>query len=377
MWPRKTANRASRSGFTQTTLRASANRSRLAHRQTGAHSSPVELRADLPNTRIARIGDDSKSRIAADVPARIHKLRVVEDVEKFETDIESEILLNCGPLQYAEIGIVESRAVKEAPVGRPKSSESAVLNECACGWHTWVRIRGRGRLWRDEETSRVVGGRAIGICVTRIQRHDLANEIRHIRGRTAGQRIITVGLVHLDGKAGREPRDPLNLPALSQALRRIAESPVERDGPNVTDHKIVSDVAGRQPSAQLSIFEIHQVVESRRIVQAFSKGIRRQERKIAGLALYRDLRGVVDRIGARKRIGVVGAVAHLRSAGAEIGIQNLLPGAVNASRERRRTKRVTRNGSRRKLENVILITRSAAGGTCGHVDSPLRSELLA
>ena len=173
--------------------------------------------------------------------------------------------------------------MEEAPVGGAKRSESAVLNECACGWYTWVWIRGRGRLWRDEETSRVVGGRAIGICVTRIQCHDLAYEIRHIRGRTAGERIITVGLVHLDGKAGREPRDPLNLPALGQALRCIAESPVERDGPNVTNHKIVSDVAGRQPAAQLSIFEIHQVVEGRRIVQAFSKGIRRQEVKSLAL----------------------------------------------------------------------------------------------
>src|ERR1700730_4620156 len=221
MCPRKRANRASRSGFTQKTHRASADRPRLAHRQPGAYSSPVELCADLPNTRIARVGDDSEAR-AGDVPARIFKLRVVEYVEKFDTEVKSKILPNYGPLQYAEIGVVESRAVKEAPVGRPKSSESAVLNECACGWHTWVRVRGRGRLWRDEETSRVVGGRAIGICVTRIQCHDLADEIRHIRGRTAGERIITVGLVHRDGKAGREPRYPLNLPALGQALRRIA-----------------------------------------------------------------------------------------------------------------------------------------------------------
>src|SRR6202790_139847 len=98
MWPRKRANRASRSGFTQTTRRASADRPRLAHRQPGAHSSPVKLRADLPNTRIARVGDDSEVR-AGDIPARIHKLRVVEYVEKFDTEVKSKILFNLGPLQ--------------------------------------------------------------------------------------------------------------------------------------------------------------------------------------------------------------------------------------------------------------------------------------
>jgi hypothetical protein len=281
---------------------------------------PEKFRAHLADARITGIGDDSEVP-AADVPSRILELRVVEDVEKFDAEIESVVLLNYGPLRYAKIGVVESRAVEEASVGRPKSPENAVLNERACGYYTWVRICRRGRLWRDEETSRVIGGRAIGICVTRIQGHDLADEIRHIRGRTAGERSITVALVQLDGKTGREPRDPLNLPALGQALRCIAESPVEREGPNVAGHKIMFDVARRQAPAQLGIFEIHQVVEGRRIVQAFSKRVRRQERKIVGLALYRDLRGVVDRIGARKRIGVAGAVAHLQSGtGAEIWI---------------------------------------------------------
>ena len=80
------------------------------------------------------------------------------------------------------------------------------------------------------------------------------------------------------------------------------------------------DVAGRQTSAQLWIFEIHQIVEGRSIVQAFRKGVCRQECEIAGLALYGDLRGVVDRIGAGKGIGVAGAVTDLGPAGAEIWI---------------------------------------------------------
>ena len=188
---------------------------------------PVKLRADLTNAGIARVGDDSEAR-TGDVPARIRKLRVVEDVKKLQADIESVILLNYGPLQYAEIGVVESRAVEEAPVGGAKSAQIGVNGECV----------------GQEVTSRTVGSRATWIRLARIHRHDLADEIRHIRGRTSGERSITGVLVQLDGKAGRESRDSLNLPAAGQAFRRIAESPVERDGPNVTDHKIMSDVAG-------------------------------------------------------------------------------------------------------------------------------------
>src|SRR2546430_6773828 len=91
---------------------------------------PEEFCADLPNTRIARAGHNSEVR-AVDVSRRILKLRVVEDVEKFETQIESEILLDCGPLQYSEIGVVKSRAVEEAAVGGGQSSQRCVGRESA------------------------------------------------------------------------------------------------------------------------------------------------------------------------------------------------------------------------------------------------------
>src|SRR5271168_506254 len=77
---------------------------------------PVEFRADLTNARIARIADNAEARIGDD-PARVHKLRVIEDVEEFDSKVESVILLNYSSLQHAKIGVVETRAVEEAPVG--------------------------------------------------------------------------------------------------------------------------------------------------------------------------------------------------------------------------------------------------------------------
>lgn len=186
---------------------------------------PVEFRADLTNTRIARIRDD-REVVASDVSARINKLRVVEDVEEFETEIESEFLIDRGVLQHAEVGVIESRAVEEASVGGAKSPQIGINSERA----------------GQEIASRAVVGRATGIRLARIHYRYWAHEIRHIRRGAARQRCISDALVHLDGKAGRKPRDPFHLPALGQALRPFAEHPVERDGPNVAGHEIVPDV---------------------------------------------------------------------------------------------------------------------------------------
>ena len=68
-------------------------------------------------------------------------MRVVEDVEKFETEIESEILMNDGPLRDSEIGVVEPRTVEEAPICGAERSQIGVLNECAAGWDARVQIR--------------------------------------------------------------------------------------------------------------------------------------------------------------------------------------------------------------------------------------------
>ena len=58
---------------------------------------PVELGAELSDARSARAADNPKRRVA-DVSARIRKLRVVEDVEKFDAKIESQILFDHGVL---------------------------------------------------------------------------------------------------------------------------------------------------------------------------------------------------------------------------------------------------------------------------------------
>ena len=100
---------------------------------------PVELGANLPNARIACVGHDSEVR-AGDVAARIQKLRMVEYIEKFDTNVKGKIRFQLRPLQQPKIGVVESRAVKESPVGVAKSAEHAVLDEGPRGRHTRVWI---------------------------------------------------------------------------------------------------------------------------------------------------------------------------------------------------------------------------------------------
>ena len=59
--------------------------------------SPVELNAKLPNPGRTGTANNPKRR-AADVSSGIPKLRVVEDVEKFDSKIESQILFDHGVL---------------------------------------------------------------------------------------------------------------------------------------------------------------------------------------------------------------------------------------------------------------------------------------
>jgi hypothetical protein len=59
--------------------------------------SPVEFNAELSNARRTGTANNPKRRVA-DVSPGIRKLRVVEDVEKFDTKIESQILFNHGVL---------------------------------------------------------------------------------------------------------------------------------------------------------------------------------------------------------------------------------------------------------------------------------------
>ena len=83
--------------------------------------SPIEFKAELSNARIARIGDNPEA-CAVNVPTRVHELRMVEDVEKFDTEIERIVLMDHGSLRKAEIGVVEARAVEEPTVGGAESS---------------------------------------------------------------------------------------------------------------------------------------------------------------------------------------------------------------------------------------------------------------
>jgi hypothetical protein len=86
--------------------------------------SPDKLRAELSDAWIASIGDLAKAR-TADVPARIHELRVVEYVEEFGTDFERHGFLDGNYLRDTQIGVVEARTMEESTVRRAEASAIA------------------------------------------------------------------------------------------------------------------------------------------------------------------------------------------------------------------------------------------------------------
>lgn len=244
---------------------------------------------------------------------------MVENVEEFETKIEGEILLDLGALQYAEVGVVESRAVEKPAVGSPECPWNAIQSECTHARQAGRCYLPRGlwcrKIWRrrDEVASRAVGGWAIRIRFPRIQDLHWTNPIRHIRGGATPQSVVTVGLVQLYRKTAGEAGDSLNLPALGQTLGGAGEQPVEGYRINVTGHKIVSDVRRRQATAQFRIYEVRQVAEPGGIVQGLGKSVSGQEGEVIGLAFDGDLPGIVNRIGARECERVAIAKTHLES----------------------------------------------------------------
>ena len=83
--------------------------------------SPNELSADLPDARVASIGDLSKAR-TADVPVRIYELCVVEYVEEFTADFKRLRFGNGNGLRYSQISVVETRTMEESAVRRSEAS---------------------------------------------------------------------------------------------------------------------------------------------------------------------------------------------------------------------------------------------------------------
>lgn len=84
-------------------------------------ASPDELRTYLPDARIAGIGDIAEVR-AADVPARVHELRVIENVEEFTPKLQGHCFRNGDKFGYSQISVVEARAMEESPIGRAETS---------------------------------------------------------------------------------------------------------------------------------------------------------------------------------------------------------------------------------------------------------------
>src|SRR5260370_580651 len=83
---------------------------------------PVELRADLPDARIARVGDHSE-QVAAEVAVRRSELRVVEDVEELTAELNRHGFGNRNSLRHPEIGVQDSGTVKKPAVRSAKASE--------------------------------------------------------------------------------------------------------------------------------------------------------------------------------------------------------------------------------------------------------------
>jgi len=145
---------------------------------------PVELRAELTDAWIASLGDNTEIRVS-DVSTRVLELRVVEDVEELDANVERQIFLDPGSLRDSEVRVVETGTMEEAAAGRTKGAQRCVFGER--GWQEVASRSGTG-YGRVE-------CRASGVCLARVNNLGIADAVRHIGGRTAGQGYVAVALI--------------------------------------------------------------------------------------------------------------------------------------------------------------------------------------
>lgn len=138
--------------------------------------SPDKFRTDLTDAGIA--GTRNVTEIcAANVSGRIVKLRVVEDVEEFTSNLEVHRFIEWNHLRHAQVGVVESWAVKESSVRCPERSTVGAWN-----------VPGEIAVRRDKCVLVKIFERARGLA--RVVDVNLSRDIRHIGGGTANKGTI-------------------------------------------------------------------------------------------------------------------------------------------------------------------------------------------
>ena len=152
---------------------------------------PVELRADLADTRIARATHQAETA-AADVAARIAELSMVENVEELSAHLESHRFCDPGSLRHPEVGINDSRAMEETSAGVAKGAEHCVLLESV----------------RQE-----VPVPTVSIQFSRVHDHDRPYPVRLV-GIAARKRDIAIALPNLYRESRGETGDTVECPPL-------------------------------------------------------------------------------------------------------------------------------------------------------------------
>jgi len=81
-----------------------------------ANVSKEHLQRQLADARVASAIDHSESA-GVDVAGRIDELRVIENVEKFGSELDTEALCDPRVLQQRHIKVVDSGTMEETPRG--------------------------------------------------------------------------------------------------------------------------------------------------------------------------------------------------------------------------------------------------------------------
>ena len=242
----------------------------------------VEFPCNLKNTRGVRGGDDAKVT-GVDTAVGILKLCMVEDVERFESQIECLRFGEGDAFGKSHVPIVQARAMEEAAIGIADLAGLFEVKERDCS-------RGTGQivcLKFGKDAAIEIGQSASGIGAAEgatCKKLAGSSQLWNIGSDGAGKRHV-VPFRKLHGQAGGKGGDAGELPPTCDALRPSAVSvkkPVKRQVRAKAGNEIVLDVEEAESSAHLGIKGIGGIFEARRIVQTFSVGVAEKEFTLFG-----------------------------------------------------------------------------------------------
>jgi hypothetical protein len=94
------------------------------------YKSEKNLQCQLANPGVTRPKDQTE-RARAEVPVRVEKLGMVEDIEELGPELSTHVFRDLGVFQQGQIEVIDTWPMEESPIGSVQGAQTFEA-ECRC-----------------------------------------------------------------------------------------------------------------------------------------------------------------------------------------------------------------------------------------------------